>query len=92
MTRVAGHGGQIHIGCMYLEEGGLVGYHEAVVNQLFFVVQGEGWVRGESDEKVQIQAGEAAFWQKNEGHEAGTDTSMTAIVLEAEGLDPAQLK
>lgn len=72
----------LHVGCMRLEAQGLIGYHPATLPQLFIVVQGDGWVRGENAERVPISAGGAAFWNAGEGHEAGTDTSLTAIVVE----------
>jgi quercetin dioxygenase-like cupin family protein len=79
-----------HVSCMHLGPGGLVGYHPATVPQLFLVVQGEGWVRGEAPERRAITAGQAAFWEAGEWHESGTDMGMIAIVIEGEGLDPAQ--
>lgn len=89
MSRIGMYNGEFHIGCMHLNGNGLVGRHEATTNQLFLVIQGEGWVSGVSDEKIAITAGKAAFWEKGESHESGTyNHSMKAIVLEAEGLDP----
>lgn len=78
----------VHIGCMHLGAGGVVGHHPAVVPQLFLVVSGEGWVRGEDDVRVPIAAGQAAFWTAGEGHESGTERGMVALVIEGEGLDP----
>ena len=78
----------VSIGCIHVKAGGGVGYHPAVCPQLFLVVNGEGWVRGEDDERIPIQAGQAAFWQAGEGHESGTESGMTAIVIEGEELDP----
>jgi hypothetical protein len=77
-----------HIGCMYLEKDGIIGYHQAVVPQLLLVVGGEGFVRGEDDAFYPIKAGEAAFWVKDEFHETSTKTGLTAIVIESEELDP----
>jgi mannose-6-phosphate isomerase-like protein (cupin superfamily) len=90
MTLVARPGGEVQLGCMHLTPGGAVGYHQATVAQLFLVVAGEGWVRGESSEVVPISTGHAAFWTAGEWHASGTDTGMTAMVLEAETLDPDQ--
>lgn len=89
ISRVIRLTGPAHIGCIHLEAGGTVGFHEAVAPQLFLVVQGSGWVRGEEDTRVPIQAGQAAFWTKGEGHESGTESGMTAIVIESGELDPA---
>jgi len=71
----------------YLERGGVIGYHQAAVPQLFLVVQGEGWVREQAPARTQIQAGQGAYWEEGEWHEAGTETGMTAIIIEAVRFD-----
>ncbi|HDX9588930.1 TPA: hypothetical protein ROX98_001896 [Bacillus pseudomycoides] len=37
-------------------------------------------------EKIPIQAGQAAFWEKGEKHETSTKTGLMAIVIEGEDL------
>jgi quercetin dioxygenase-like cupin family protein len=76
----------IHVGCMHIPLGGGVGRHLAASPQLFIVVDGAGWVQGGDGVAVPIGAGEAALWQRDEEHAAGTDTGMTAIVVEGEAL------
>ena len=88
MTCIARPEGDVRIGCMYVAAGGSVGYHQALLHQLFLVVEGHGWVRGEGPDQTAIGIGEAAFWTAGEWHAAGTETGMTAIVIEAETLDP----
>jgi hypothetical protein len=78
-----------HIGCMHIEEDGIIGYHQAVVPQLLLIVSGNGFVRGESEEFISIKAGEAVFWAKDEFHETRTDSGLTAIVIESEVLNPS---
>lgn len=78
----------VQIGCFHFAAGGVVGYHPATVHQLFLVVQGNGWVRGETAKKTPITAGYAAFWNAGEYHESGTETGMTVIVIEGDSLDP----
>ncbi|UKS57325.1 cupin [Exiguobacterium acetylicum] len=80
-----------HIGCIHLEKDGVVGYHQAVVPQLLLIVEGEGFVRGDTDEFISIQSGEAVFWNQEEWHETKTDTGLTAIVIESEELDTSAL-
>ncbi len=80
----------VSVGCIYLGAGGVIGYHEAVKNQLFAVVSGNGWVLGADEKRFPITAGQAAFWEGGEFHESGTDVGMMAIVIEGDGLDPAQ--
>lgn len=88
MSRIAITEQPTRIGCMYLGESGVVGYHEATVPQLLLVVSGEGWVLGKEGEKTRITQGEAAFWERGEGHETTTDSGLTAIVIESEDLEP----
>ena len=82
--------GKITVVCFYLQAGGVIGYHPAAMPQLFMVVQGEGEVRGEEEQWVAIQAGQAAFWQAGEGHETTTENGLVAIVIEGEGLEPGR--
>ncbi|MBP3041437.1 cupin [Bacillaceae bacterium Marseille-Q3522] len=89
MSRIGVYSGEIHIGCMHFDKNGLVGRHKATTNQLFLVIEGEGWVCGKTEERVTVHAGQAAFWEKDESHEAGTtDYFMKAIVIEGENLYP----
>jgi hypothetical protein len=81
-----------HIGCMYLDENGVIGYHEAVVPQLLLIVSGEGLVRGETDEFIKVHGGDAVYWEKDEWYETKTETGLTAIVIESEELDSSFLK
>lgn len=76
------------IGCFYLEPGGVVGYHQATCPQLLLVVQGEGWVRAGSGERVPVQAGDAVFWEAGEWHETGTETGLVALPVESDGMAP----
>lgn len=80
----------INIVCIHLAQNGLVGYHPATDNQLFLVLQGEGWVRGENQNPVTITNGQAAFWQAGEWHESGTEHGMMAMVIEGKTLNPAR--
>lgn len=89
ISRIVRTQGDVAIGCIHLGTKSVLGYHPAVVNQLFLVVDGEGWVRGEGDaERVPIRAGQAAFWVAGEGHESGSEEGMVVMVIEGEGLDP----
>lgn len=73
--------------CAYLDANGVIGYHQATIPQLFMAVQGGGWVRGESPEKTLIKTGQAVYWEKGEWHASGTETGMTAIIIEGASFD-----
>jgi len=90
MSRIAMTEKPARIGCMYLQEDGIIGYHEAAVPQLFLVMSGEGWVVGNEGIKRRIIQGEAAFWERGEGHETTTETGLAAIVIESEELNPSK--
>jgi len=79
--------GAVQIGRMQLGPGGVVGYHQAMGPQLFLVIDGEGWVRGEGPERRAIETGQAAYWEDGEWHESGSEHGMGAIVIEGDALD-----
>jgi len=79
--------GVARVACFHLAPGGVVGRHEAVVGQLFCVVDGDGWVSGDDGSQHPIVAAEAAYWTPGEAHAAGTATGMTAVVLEGDGFE-----
>jgi len=91
-SRIARLTGNAHVSAMHVGPGGVIGYHQTTMPQLFLVVQGDGWVRGKTAERTRIREGQAAFWEAGEWHESGTETSMMAIVIEieAEEFDPAE--
>ena len=61
---------------------GVIGSHQAGGPQVLFIIQGEGWVRGESPEPISVAVGDAVFWDVGELHESGSEAGMTAIVIE----------
>lgn len=89
MSRIIQTTNGAHIGCMHLEENGVIGYHQAVIPQLLLVVSGEGFVRADGEDYVKVQSGDAVYWKKDEWHETKTDKGLTAIVIESEELNPA---
>src|SRR5579884_1419327 len=90
MTGIQRGAGDYQLGCLRLGPGGVLGYHRATTHQLLLVVAGEGRVRAGDEPPRPIVAGQAAYWQPGEEHETTTDSGLTALVLEADTLDPAQ--
>jgi hypothetical protein len=88
LVRTTDARGLFQVACFQLEAGNVVGFHAATVPQLFAVVSGSGWVTGEDRRRVPIGAFEAAFWDRGEWHESGTDEAMTVIVIEGESVAP----
>jgi len=71
-----------------LGPGGRIARHPATLPQILAVLEGEGHVSGADNAFVPIAAGEAVFWSAGEEHETLTDSGLTALVIEAEGLSP----
>jgi quercetin dioxygenase-like cupin family protein len=80
--------GDAHVVCIRLGADGSLGRHPAPVDQLFVVVEGEGWASGAEGERVPVAAGRAIHWAAGEQHESGTESGLTAIVVESERLVP----
>ncbi|KMJ59912.1 cupin [Bacillus sp. LL01] len=80
------------VGFIQVDAGGVVGYHQASVQQLFIVVQGDGWVTGTDRERISIKSGEGVMWEKGEWHESGSDSGMLALVVESETIDCSLLQ
>jgi quercetin dioxygenase-like cupin family protein len=78
--------GSAQLGVVHLGAGGRLGRREAVVPQFFLVVAGDGWVADGAGDRHRLRPGEAAHVGVGELYEIGTDTGLTAIVLEAEEL------
>jgi hypothetical protein len=81
--------GSARVACFHLGPGESVGEHEAVVGQLFCVVDGHGWVSGDDGVQAAIAVQQGAYWGVGERHAAGTDSGMTAIVLEGNNFTVA---
>ncbi|MEV6205741.1 cupin domain-containing protein [Kitasatospora sp. NPDC051914] len=86
-TRIAAGEGAVHLACLTVEAGGIVGAHPAPVDQLFLVVAGEGWVAGPDGRRIPVSAGDGVRWEAGEVHASGTATGLTALALEGPSLD-----
>lgn len=89
LSRIVHSESQAHIGCAYLGQQGIIGYHQAASSQLLLILNGEGYVCGEEKEFTAVSAGQAVFWEQGEWHETRTDSGLTAIIIEGDTLNPA---
>lgn len=87
LTRLVKTTSATHISMVSLEPGEKIGFHKAVVPQILLVLDGEGFVRSDTQANHLIKKGQAVSWEKDEGHETSTETGLTAIIIEAEELD-----
>ena len=81
--------GEGHVYCIRMEPGGAIGPHEAGFGQLFLVVAGSGWVSGPDAARHPVGTGQGAFIARGEVHAKGSDTGMTAIMIQLTDLAAA---
>lgn len=81
--------GDAHLDIVYLEAGGSLGEHPAPTPQLFIVIEGSGWVSGHDGNRRTVSAGVAVAWSEGERHASGTETGLTAVIMQARRLDVA---
>ena len=86
-NRILMDANEIRMGYMYLGNDDKIPFHEALADQLFMIVSGEGWVCDEDENRISLSSGKAAFWKKGEFHAAGTDSQMSALVIEGKNLN-----
>jgi len=80
--------GEAHAYVLYFEPGGEIGPHEAGFGQLFVALSGEGWVAGADCVRQTLATGEAAFICRGEAHSKGSETGLTALMVQVRDLTP----
>ncbi len=85
-TAVGQSSEQAHVGVVRLEPSGGLGLHAGSMDQLFMVVEGEGWVSGADGKRIDIGTGDAVFWPAGEQHQSGTDSGMSVVIVQSAGF------
>jgi quercetin dioxygenase-like cupin family protein len=80
--------GEAHAYVVFFEPGGEIGPHEAGFGQVFFAASGNGWVAGGDGVRLSLPEGHAAFIRRGEIHAKGSDTGMTALMVQVRDLRP----
>lgn len=82
--------GEAHVYSIHFAPGGEIGEHRAGFGQLFLVVEGAGWASGGDGRRVALSAGEGAFFERGEVHAKGSDTGMTAVMIQVAEFAPGE--
>lgn len=87
-ARAVGSGaGEAHVYEVRFEAGGSIGRHVAGFDQLFVVIEGEGWAAGEDGVVRTLRRGDIARFRRGEMHAKGSGTGMKALMIQVEQLD-----
>ncbi len=76
--------GQTRIHAVHFEPGGQIGTHPTGSDQLFLVVQGDGWVRNGEGRRIELAAGQGVFLERGEQHAKGSGGGMIALMTQVE--------
>lgn len=79
--------GESHVYAVHFGPGGHVGAHPAGFGQLFCAMTGVGWVAGADGVRHELRAGRAAVIARGEVHAKGSDTGLTALMVQIAELD-----
>lgn len=78
--------GVSHVYTVFFAEAGEIGLHPAGFDQLFLVIQGQGWACGADGLRLSLAAGEGVLIQRGEMHAKGGE-AMTALMLQIEQFE-----
>ena len=79
--------GETHVHCVFFDAGGKIGEHPTGFAQLFLVIEGSGWATGADGRRVELRAGQGAYFERGENHSKGSETGMTAIMVQVSEME-----
>jgi quercetin dioxygenase-like cupin family protein len=74
--------GEAHVYAVHFAPGGHIGPHPAGFGQLFCAMAGVGWVAGADGVRHELRTGQAAIIARGELHAKGSDTGLTALMVQ----------
>ena len=87
-ARLADGYGEAHAYALRFDPGGAIGRHEAGYGQLFIVLVGQGWVAGDDGVRTDVSAGDMVLFARGEQHSKGSESGMTAVIVQVRDLTP----
>jgi len=91
LDRVLQLDNKAEINAVYIHPNVHLSVQQEMTQQLFLLVDGEGWVMNEAGEKKTVRQGQAVFWGESELPESGSESGMTAVIIGNINIDPAKL-
>ncbi len=81
--------GDVHMHLVRFEAGGEIGEHPTGFAQLLLVIEGSGWAAGSDGRKVDLESGEGVIFDRDEMHSKGSDSGMTALMIQVTDIADA---
>ena len=78
--------GECHVYTLHFDSPGEIGPHEAGFDQLFIIIDGSGWGAGADGIRVALNRGQVVLFRRGEVHSKGSDSGMTAIMIQTSHL------
>jgi quercetin dioxygenase-like cupin family protein len=78
--------GEAHVSALTFEPGGRIGPHPAGFGQLLVPLTGSGWAAGADGVEFPLEPGQAAYFARGEQHSKGSETGMTALMVQVREL------
>jgi quercetin dioxygenase-like cupin family protein len=79
---IANGGGEAHVHWLRFEPGGQISPHPTGFAQLFIPLDGCGWVAGPDGRRQIVKRGQAALFSRGETHSKGSDSGMSALMVQ----------
>ena len=83
--------GEAHIHMVHISAGGEIGPHVTGFGQLFFCLEGSGWVASADGQRVSISRGQVAYFARGERHSKGSAEGLRALIIQVHDLQPCSL-
>lgn len=74
---------------LYFGPNGAIGEHPTGFGQLLLVVEGSGWAAG-GRKANRAHSGQGVYFERGETHSKGSETGMTAIMVQVSELRPSE--
>jgi quercetin dioxygenase-like cupin family protein len=85
-VELAAGAGESHIHLVEIDAGGEIGPHPAGFSQIFFCLEGSGWVASADGARAPIGRGSAAFFARGEVHSKGSAHGLRALIVQVHDL------
>ena len=87
-VHVGSGSGESHVYQLTFAPGGEIGPHRADFDQIFLVLEGEGWAAGRDGVRAILSRGQAALFALGEVHSKGSDSGMAALMIQIRDFEP----